>query len=55
MCSSNLKSSANAVNINDLPEVVLEFILSHLSQYKDSFDCRLVCKRWKQAVDGMYM
>ena len=34
------------VHINHLPQVVFEYILSHLSPYKDLSYCKLVSKSW---------
>ena len=44
---SDMKS---VVNINHLPQVVFEYILSHLSPYKDLLDCKLVSKTWELYV-----
>ena len=33
-------------HINDLPDVVLEYIFSQLSPYDELLNCRLVCKSW---------
>lgn len=40
------------VLINDLPDEVLEFIMSHLPPYKDLESCSLVCKRWNHIVQS---
>lgn len=36
--------------INDLPDEVIEYILSLLPPYKDLEQCMLVCKRWQKNV-----
>lgn len=36
--------------MDDLPEEVLEFILSLISPYKDLHDCMLVSKKWRRCV-----
>ncbi|KAK9872927.1 hypothetical protein WA026_020279 [Henosepilachna vigintioctopunctata] len=40
-------------NIEDLPDEVLEFILTLLSPYQDLHDCLLVCKRWRRCVHNV--
>ncbi|XP_071146947.1 F-box only protein 42-like [Mytilus edulis] len=45
-CSSN-------VNIDDLPEEILEFILSKVSPYRDVKSCMLVCRRWYRLAAGV--
>lgn len=37
-------------SINDLPDEVIEFVLSFVPPYKDLHDCMLVCKRWRENV-----
>ncbi|XP_046398523.1 F-box only protein 42 [Ischnura elegans] len=37
-------------SINDLPDEVLEYIISLTSSYKDLEECKLVCKRWHRSV-----
>lgn len=32
--------------INDMPDEVLEFIISYLPPYRDLEECMIVCKRW---------
>lgn len=39
--------------INDLPDVLLEYILSLIPPYKDLQECRLVCKRWLCATKNV--
>ena len=39
-------------NINDLPDEVLEYILSLISPYYDSDSCKLVSKRWWRTVNS---
>ncbi|XP_017767920.1 PREDICTED: F-box only protein 42 [Nicrophorus vespilloides] len=38
------------LNIDDLPDEVLELIISFLPPYKDLHECMLVCKRWRDCV-----
>lgn len=38
--------------IDDLPDEVLEYILSLVSPYKDSDSCKLVSKRWCRTVNS---
>ena len=40
------------VEITDLPEEVLEHIMSLLSPYRDYASSRLVCKQWYRLVRG---
>ncbi|XP_050302443.1 F-box only protein 42-like [Anthonomus grandis grandis] len=39
-----------APGIDNLPEEVLEYILSKISPYQDLHDCMLVCKKWRRCV-----
>lgn len=39
--------------IEDLPDEVLEFILSLIPPYKDLHDCLMVSKRWRRCVLSM--
>ncbi|KAK6632235.1 hypothetical protein RUM44_007266 [Polyplax serrata] len=39
--------------IDDLPDEVLEYILSLVSPYKDSDSCKLVSKRWCRTVNSV--
>jgi hypothetical protein len=38
------------ISINCLPYVVFEYILSHLSPYRELSDCKLVSKSWRMSV-----
>jgi hypothetical protein len=40
----------NQIHINSLPYVVFEYILSHLSPYRELSDCKLVSKSWRMSV-----
>lgn len=40
-------------DINELPDEVLEFILSQLPPYEDLQECALVCKRWSNLVENV--
>lgn len=44
------KIDCNRLTIDDLPYVVFEYILSHLSPYNDLLECKLVSKSWKMSV-----
>ncbi|RWS14199.1 F-box protein-like protein [Dinothrombium tinctorium] len=46
------KASKKTTEISDLPDVVLEYILSHLSIYSDLSTCRLVSKTWYRCVNS---
>ncbi|XP_024884293.1 F-box only protein 42-like [Temnothorax curvispinosus] len=39
--------------INDLPDELLEYILSLIPPYRDLQECRLVCKRWYRATKNV--
>jgi len=39
--------------VDDLPDEVLEYILSLVSPYKDLQECSLVCKRWHRSVKNV--
>ncbi|KAK7788265.1 hypothetical protein R5R35_013970 [Gryllus longicercus] len=39
--------------IDDLPDEVLEYILSLVPPYKDLHHCSLVCKRWQRSVKNV--
>lgn len=41
-------------SINDLPDEIIEFVLSFVPPYKDLHDCMLVCKRWRINVLSKY-
>lgn len=43
------------VHINELPDEVLEFIMSHLPPYNDIDECSLVCRRWANVVHSKYL
>lgn len=43
----------NIIEIEDLPDEVLEFILSLIPPYKDLHDCMQVSKRWRRCVLSM--
>lgn len=43
------------VQINELPDEVLEFIMSHLPPYNDLDECSLVCRRWANVVHSKYI
>lgn len=38
--------------MNDLPNEVLEFIISLIPPYNDYNSCKLVCKRWMAIVES---
>ena len=42
------------VNINDLPDEILEYILNKLSPYRDLKSSSQVCKRWQNITIGKY-
>lgn len=48
------ETNATDVTIDDLPYVVFEYILSHLSPYKELIDCKLVSSSWRSAVIGIF-
>lgn len=50
----NLKKT-KTYGIEDLPDEVLEFILSLIPPYKDLHDCLAVSKRWKRCVLSEYV
>lgn len=45
-CRDELRS----VQLDALPDEILEFILTYLPPYRDLESCRLVCKRWNSVV-----
>jgi F-box protein 42 len=54
-CAPGLKTVAQCPRtVQALPEPVLEYILGHLSPYKDLLQCRLVCRNWVPVVDCKY-
>ena len=50
--ASSMERSSSS--INDLPDEVLEYILSLISPYKDMKECMLVCRRWLQSVKSKF-
>lgn len=50
MTSPNRPS--NEKTIEDLPDEILEYILSLVSPYKDSDSCRIVSKRWWRTINS---
>ena len=48
-----LNGQTSETSIDDLPYVVFEYILSHLSPYKELIDCKLVSKSWRLSVIGI--
>lgn len=40
----------HSVQLDALPDEILEFILTYLPPYRDLESCRLVCKRWNSVV-----
>lgn len=50
--NSETTSNVNyySTSINDLPDEVLEYVLSLIPPYKDLEDCMLVCKRWHRTA-----
>lgn len=48
-----MNEALRMVEINELPDEVLEFILSQLPPYKDLEQCQLVCKRWNCIVKNV--
>lgn len=42
----SLRHETLETTVEDLPDEVLEFILSFLPPYKDLQNCMAVCKRW---------
>lgn len=49
----NLSLSKYESVIDDLPDEVLEYILSLVPPYKDLHNCSLVCKRWQRSVKNV--
>lgn len=41
--------------IDDLPDELLEYILSLIPPYKDVEECKFVSKRWWRATTSMYI
>lgn len=44
---------SQSVHIRDLPEEILEYILRHLSPYRDLKSAMLVCHQWHRLVQGV--
>ena len=40
--------------IDDLPEEIMEYILSKISPYRDLKSSMLVCRRWYRLASGMF-
>ena len=51
--SSHFTSNKDTVTIHDLPDEVLEFILSLVSPYGDLNSCALTCHRWRHASNNV--
>lgn len=49
-----MEDDSSNININDLPDEVLEYIFSFVSPYKDLKECMLVCKRWHENVKSKF-
>lgn len=43
-----------SVHMNDLPDEIIEFILTYLPPYGDLESCSLVCRRWNQIVKSKF-
>lgn len=41
--------------IDDLPDELLEYILSLVPPYKALEVCKFVCKRWQRTTEGMHI
>ena len=48
----NLHTQAINPSISNLPDEILEYILSQLTPYRDLVQCKLVCKRWHYIILG---
>ncbi|XP_037947555.1 F-box only protein 42 [Teleopsis dalmanni] len=44
---------SSLIEMEDLPDEMIEFILTYLSPYEDLDNCRLVCKRWSSIVKNL--
>lgn len=44
--------SASKSTINDLPDELIEFVLSFVPPYNDLHNCMIVSKRWKKCVQS---
>ncbi|XP_017077211.1 F-box only protein 42 [Drosophila eugracilis] len=51
--NDNCEATLAAVNLNVLPDEILEFIFSYLPPYGDLEHCSLVCKRWHAIVKNL--
>lgn len=51
---SQYPPSEGIPSLDDLPDEVLEFILSMVPPYQDLHDCMLVSKRWRRCVLSEY-
>lgn len=47
-------SNIMVVQLNELPDEIIEFILTYLPPYKDLEQCSLVCKRWNEIVKSKF-
>ncbi|XP_054159247.1 F-box only protein 42-like [Oppia nitens] len=45
-----IDNQLTVTTVDDIPQVVLEYILSYLSPYRQLIDCKLVSKTWRSAV-----
>jgi len=52
--NENCEATLAAVNLNVLPDEILEFIFTYLPPYGDLEHCSLVCKRWRAIVKSRY-
>lgn len=53
--NDNCGATLAAVNLNVLPDEILEFIFTYLPPYGDLEHCSLVCKRWHAIVKSGYL
>lgn len=53
MLSYSHQESPQTIGINDLPNEILEYIISLLPPYKDLENCMVVCKRWHKNVQNV--
>ncbi|XP_016968043.1 F-box only protein 42 [Drosophila biarmipes] len=51
--NENCAATLAAVNLNVLPDEILEFIFTYLPPYGDLEHCSLVCKRWHAIVKNL--
>ncbi|KMY95735.1 uncharacterized protein Dsimw501_GD15446 [Drosophila simulans] len=51
--NDNCGATLAAVNLNVLPDEILEFIFTYLPPYGDLEHCSLVCKRWHAIVKNL--